>query len=213
MERLPFSDAARGLKHADVSAMLDEQMRLARHDPAAALALLDAASFEQSEPGLDREQVQAWIEEQRAWLTARTRRPGHVEAAVHALATAIDDLKQAVELDARAAEQRVAAAACDAERRCDALIAEAERRLAQKLAQGRRKMREEAGRIRRQAIEDADRILQRAGGHAARLLIDAEARERSAAAAVARSQALQAELLNGIDAAQATVRARLSKAA
>jgi glutamyl-tRNA reductase len=201
MDTLPFGDAARGLKHADVSAMLDEQMRLARHDPAAALALLDAAGFEQSEPGVDREQVQAWIEAQRTWLIGRMQRPGHVEAAVHAFATAIDDLKQAVELDARAAERRAAAAAFDAEQRCDALIAEAERRLAQKLAQSRRKMREEAGRIRREAIEDAERILERAGGHAARLLIDAEARERSAAAAVAQSQALQAELLSGIDAA------------
>jgi hypothetical protein len=213
MDTLPFGDAARGLKHADVSAMLDEQMRLARHDPAAALALLDAAGFEQSEPGVDRDQVQAWIEAQRTWLIGRMQRPGHVEAAVHAFATAIDDLKQAVELDARAAERRAAAAAFDAEQRCDALIAEAERRLAQKLAQSRRKMREEAGRIRREAIEDAERILERAGGHAARLLMDAEARERSAAAAVAQSQALQAELLSGIDAAQASVRARRSKAA
>jgi glutamyl-tRNA reductase len=193
--------------------MLDEQMRLARQDPAAALELLNAAGFEESEPGLDREQVQAWIEAQRAWLIDRTHRPGHVETAVHAFATAIDDLKQAVELDARAAEQRAAAAAFEAEQRCAALIAEAERRLAQRLAQSRRKVREEAGRIRREALDDADRILERAGGLAARLLIDAEARERSAADAVAQARVLQAELLNGIDAAQATVRARRPKAA
>jgi hypothetical protein len=213
MDRLPFSNAARGLRHADVSAMLDEQMQLARQDPAAALQLLDAASFEESEPGVDREQVQAWIEEQRVWLIDRTHTPNHVETAVHAFATAIDDLKQAVELEARNAEHRAASAAFDAEQRCASLIAEAERRLAQKLAQSRRKMREEAERIRREAIDDADRILERAGGVAARLLIDAEERERSAAEAVAQSRALQAELLNGIDAAQATVRARRPKAA
>jgi bacterioferritin-associated ferredoxin len=213
MDRLPFRDAARGFRHTDVAAMLDRQMQLARHDPEAALELLDATSFEESEPGLDREQVRAWVEAQRAWLIDRTHAPNHVEAAVHAFATAIDDLKQAVGLDARAAERRAAAAAFEAEQRCASLIAEAERRLAQKLAQSRRKMREEAERIRREAIDDADRILERAGGVAARLLIDAEERERSAAEAVAQSRALQAELLNGIDAAQATVRARRPKAA
>jgi hypothetical protein len=45
MDRLPFRDAARGFRHTDVAAMLDRQMQLARHDPEAALELLDATSF------------------------------------------------------------------------------------------------------------------------------------------------------------------------
>jgi hypothetical protein len=206
MDRLTFRDAARGFRHADVAAMIDRQMQLARHDPVAALELLDVAGFEESEPGLDREQVRAWVEAQRAWLIDRTHAPNHVEAAVHAFATAIDDLKRALEAGARRSEERAAAAAFGAEERCALLVAEAERKLSERLAKSRRAMRDEASRIRGEAIRDAERILERAGAHAARMLIDADARERQAGAAVATAQALQAELLNGIEAAQAKVR-------
>ncbi|MDX6522685.1 MAG: hypothetical protein QOI17_198 [Gaiellales bacterium] len=205
MDTLPFRNAAHGLRHADVAEMLEQQMHLALDDPAKALELLDGVTFQEQEPGVDHDQVQTWIEAQRAWLVDRTRAQP-IDQALVAFSTAIEDLKRAVEAAARRSEERAAAAALDAEQRCGLLVAEAERKLSEELAKSRRAMRDEASRIRGEAITDAERILERAGAHAARMLIDADARERQASAAVATAHALQAELLNGIEAAQAKVR-------
>jgi hypothetical protein len=206
MDTLPFRNAAHGLRHADVAAMLEQQMQLALDDPAKALELLDGVTFQEQGPGVDRDEVRTWMEAQRAWLIDRTRASQPIDQALVAFSTAIDDLKRALEAGARRSEERAAAAALGAEERCALLVAEAERKLSERLAKSRRAMRDEASRIGGEAIRDAERILERAGAHAARMLIDADARERQASAAVATARALQADLLNGVEAAQANVR-------
>jgi hypothetical protein len=74
-------------------------------------------------------------------------------------------------------------------------------------------MREDAARIRREALDDAERILERAGSHVAHMLIQAEQRERLATEAAEQVRAIQADLLNSIDAAQSTVGIQDFKAA
>jgi hypothetical protein len=213
MDALPFRSTPRGLSHADVRAMLDAQMDLARHDPAAALEQLDATSFSNTAPGVDEREVREWMEAQRRWLRDRVRDPKLVETALTALGAAMEDLRRAIDADARAAERRTAEAVERAERTCEQLISDAERRVARNAAQMRRAIREEAAQLRARALEDAERIVERAGGHAAQLLIAAEERDRAAAAAQAQALQLHAQLLNQIDAAQAAVRDRTRRAA
>jgi hypothetical protein len=206
MEALPFRTAPRGYAHADVRAMLDEQMRLARVDPAAAIDTLDGIDFAETAPGVNAEEVREWMDAQRAWLHGRLHDPQAIQSALTALGCALDDLKRAVDVEARAAERRTADAAERAERRCQELIRDAERRIAKKAAQTRRAVREEAAQLRARALEDAERIVQQAGSHAAQVLLAADERDRAAAEAAAQVSAMNAELLNQIDAAQAAVR-------
>jgi hypothetical protein len=208
MDALPFRSSPRGLSHADVKAMLDNQMELARRDPAAALAHLDRATFSETAPGVDEPEVREWIEAQRRWLRDQQRDPKILDAALTALGAAMEDLRGAVDADARAAERRTVDAVGRAERRCEELISDAERRIARKASQTRRAVRAEAAQLRAQALEDAERIVERAGAHAAKLLIAAEERDREAAEAAARAHELHAMLLNQIDAAQAAVAER-----
>jgi hypothetical protein len=205
MEALPFRNAPRGLGHADVQAMLDGQMAMARRDPAAAMAMLDGTVFSRTSPGVDEREVRDWMDAQRTWLRGRMHDPKAVDDALEALREAMNQLGRAMEADARSVERHSAEAVDRAERRCEELIAEAERRIARKAAQTRRAVREEAARLRSQALEDAERIVERAGSHAARLLIAAEARDSAAEQAAAQAQALQAKVLNQIDAAQAVI--------
>jgi len=193
--------------------MLQQQMDLAMTSPARALELLEGTSFESVEPGVDPAQVLAWMDAQRAWLKDRAGASQATDSAVRALSTAIDDLKRAIEGEARAAEQRTAEAALDAEQRCIALVKDAERQLAHELSQSRCKMLDDATRIRREALDDAERILERAGGHVAHMLIQADQRERLAAEAAAQASAIQARLLNSIDTAQSTVSSQRFNAA
>jgi len=213
MDALPFRSTPRGLSHADVKAMLDNQMELARRDPAAALMHLDRATFSETAPGVDEREVQEWIDAQRRWLRDRQRDPKLVETALTALGTAMEDLRRAVDADARAAERRTAEAVERAERRCEELISDAERRIARKASQTRRAVREEAAQLRARALEDAERIVERAGSHVAKLLIDAEERDRQSMEAATRAHELHAALLNQIDAAQSAVRERSGRAA
>jgi hypothetical protein len=213
MDALPFRSTARGLSHADVRAMLETQMGLARRDPAAALAHLDGTTFSKTAPGVDEREVRDWIDAQRTWLRDRAADPRHIDAALAALGSAMEDLRRAVEADARAAERRTADAVELAERRCAELIADAERRIARKAAQTRRAVRNEAASLRARALEDAERIVERAGSHAAKLLIAAEERDRASAEAAARAHELHAVLLNQIDAAQAAVSERSGRTA
>jgi hypothetical protein len=213
MEAAPFPEAARGFPNADVARMLQQQMELAMTSPARALELLEGTAFEWAEPGVDPAQVLAWMDAQRAWLKDRAGASQGTDGAVRALSTAIDDLKRAIEGEARAAEQRTAEAAVDAEQRCNTLVKDAERQLAHALSQSRRKMRNDAARIRREAVDDAERMLERAGSHVAHMLIQAEQRERQATEAAAQASSIQAELLKTIDAAQSTVSAQHLNAA
>ncbi len=206
MDDLPFRDAARGARHADVAAMLERQMSIALDDPAQALELLDAVTFEEHEPGVDREQLNEWISDQRAWLIGRTK-DGSIESAADRFSTALDDLKRAVETAAQRSERRSSAAAQDATERCAALVENAERKLAKKLAKGTRAMRKEAIQIRAEALKNAERILELAGAQAARLLLDAHDRQHEADEAVAAAHALQEQLLNSIEAAHADMSA------
>jgi vacuolar-type H+-ATPase subunit H len=193
--------------------MLQKQMDLAMTNPTRALELLDETAFEWQEPGVDSAQVLAWMDAQRAWLKDRAGASQATESAVQALSIAIDDLKRAIEGEAHSAGQRAAGAALEAERRCDELVKDAQRQLAHSLSKARRKMREDAARIRREALDDAERMLERAGSHVAHMLIQAEQRERLATEAAAQASAIQAELLNSIDAAQSTISAQHFKAA
>jgi hypothetical protein len=206
MDALPFRTAPRGLAHADVQAMLDAQMDMARRDPAAAIEALDRVTFATTSPGVDEREVRQWMSAQADWLRARMHDPKVIATAVAALGHAMEDLRRAVEIEARAAERRTAGAVERAERRCDELVTQAQRRIARTTAQTRRAVREEAAELRTRALADAERIVERAGSHAAKLLIAAEERERAAVEAGARAQAMHAELLNHIDAAQAAVR-------
>jgi hypothetical protein len=210
MDVAPFPEAARGFPQAEVTLMLQQQMALAMTRPTRALELLDRTSFEWAEPGVDSAQVLAWMDAQRAWLKERAGMSRGTETAVRALSTAFDELKRAIEGEARAAAQRAADAALDAEKRCNELVEDAERQLAHRLAQTTRKMREESARMRREALDDAERVLERAGSLVAHMLIQAEQRERDAAEAAAQASAIQAGLLDSIDAAQSTVRTELS---
>ena len=188
--------------------MLEQQMSIALDDPARALELLDAVTFdEQHEPGVDPVQLNEWMQAQRAWLIGRTEIGSSIDSAAVAFSTAIDELKRAVETAAQRSERRSSAAALDAAERCAALIEGAERTLSKRIAKSRRAMRKEATRIRAEALEDAERTLERAGAHAARVLLDAQERQREADEAVARAHALQAQLLNSIEAAHANMSA------
>jgi hypothetical protein len=206
MHRVPFRSVARGLRHSDVAEMLQKQMELARSDPAAALELLANATMADSSPGVDRDEVHTWMDDQRAWLRGRIQGSNGIDLASSSLSAALDDLKLAVEMSARRAEKHAEIAGAEAERRCAALIAAAERRLAEELSRSRRKMRNDAIRIRKEAQAEAEQLLERARSHVGRMLLDAEQRERETTAAQERTRELQADLLNSIDAAQATVR-------
>jgi hypothetical protein len=208
MSQVPFRSVARGLRKSDVSEMLRQQMEVARDDPAQALELLAGISFADSAPGVDRDEVMAWVEAQRDWLNGRIEGSSVIDKAVDALSNTLDELKRAIESEARRAERRAEAAAADAERRCAALVAGAERTLALKVSQSSHKAREDAAHIRRQALADAEKLLERAGAHAASVLLQAHDQEREAGAAVEQARLTQAELLESIDAAQATVRRR-----
>jgi hypothetical protein len=213
MSKVPFRSVARGLRKSDVSEMLRQQMEVARDDPAQALELLAGISFADSAPGVDRDEVMAWVEAQQDWLNGRIQGSSIqgssvIGKAVDALSSTLDELKRAIESEAGRAERRADAAAADAERRCAALVAAAERTLAQKLSQSSQKAREDADHIRRQALADAEKMLERAGAHAASVLLQAHDQERKASAAVEQARLMQAELLESIDAAQATVRRR-----
>jgi hypothetical protein len=188
--------------------MVETQMGLARCDPVAALAHLDETTFAETAPGVDEREVRDWMDAQRTWLRDRAADPRRVDAALAALGGAMEDLRRAVEADARAAERRTADAVELAERRCAELIADAERRIARKAAQTRRAVREEAAQLRARALDDVERIVERAGSHAAKLMIAAEERDRASAEAQAQARELHAVLLNQIDAAQAAVRDR-----
>ena len=81
MDALPFRSTPRGLSHADVRAMLQTQMSLARRDPAAALAHLDATTFSETAPGVDKQEVRDWMDAQRGWLRDRAAGPKRVDRA------------------------------------------------------------------------------------------------------------------------------------
>jgi hypothetical protein len=215
MDSLPFSNAPRGLAHADVARMVASQMELARENPAAAIALLNQAAFEEAEPGADPAEVLEWMRSQREWLLGRLEEPSvnSVEDAIEAFGGAVEQLRQAVALEARNAEARATAAAAEAQERCDAMVQHAEERLASNLARARRKIRKEGERIRQEALADADRLMDRAGKHAAALLMKAERREQKAASDLARVREIEAGLLGNIEAARSTIGSRPPQAA
>lgn len=210
METVPFQTVDRGLCKDDVAEMLRAQMELARSNPARARELLDAVALRTAEPGIDADEVGRWMESQRAWLEERLPvtppEPNDpVQEALGRFGDAIAEVQNALNLEVQAALARVEAMEADAEVRYLALIAATQDRLDQKLDRARRKIRKDQARAHRQAVADAERILERAGLEAARVLIDAEERKAVAVEAEDRARAVQARLIDGIDAARSSV--------
>jgi len=206
MESVPFATVSRGLHHDDVVQMLERQMELARTDPVSALELLDGVTLRAAEPGLDAAEVHDWMAQQRVWLHGQLPQAGGIEAALGALEAAMNQLRQALTDDVGAAERRASAIIAAAEHRAAEMVADAERRIDESLARARRRTRKDAEKIRERARDDAERVLQRAGGRAAELLLEAEREQEAAAQAVAEAHELQHRLVNGIDAARASMR-------
>jgi hypothetical protein len=211
MEAVPFQTVGRGLCSDDVAEMLRAQMELARSNPRRALELLDSVSLRPAEPGIDADEVGRWMESQRSWLQERLpmvldESSDPVQEALDRFGSAITDLREAVSAEVEAALSRVEAMEADAELRHLAMLATAQERLDEKLARTRRKIRKDATRAHRQAVADAERILERAGLEAVRVMIEAEARQAEAVKIEDRVRAVQTRLIDGIDAAQASVR-------
>lgn len=205
MQHVPFRTVDQGFAPDDVAKMLQAQMELARSEPEEALARLAEIELQPAAPGLDPEEVTAWVEAQRDWLTRRVAAVSPISAAAQAFASAADGLKRAVELELHASEARIS----DCERATtasyQASLAAAQASLDASLSEARQMIRSDAKKIRRKALQDAERILERAGREAARILMEAEGERRRAHASAEQSRRVKEELLSTIDAAKASV--------
>jgi hypothetical protein len=211
MQHVPFQTVEQGLAREDVAVMLQAQMELARSQPEEALARLAEVELRTASPGLDREEVGAWVEAQRDWLTRRVSAATPISAAVEAFALAADDLKRAVDLELHATEARISDCEKATTASYQASLAAAQASLDARLSEARQMIRRDAKKIRRKALEDAERILDRAGRAAARILMEAEGERRRAYASAEQSRTVQEELLASIDAAKASVSSDPSK--
>jgi hypothetical protein len=205
MQHVPFQTVDQGLAREDVAEMLQAQMELARSQPEEALTRLAEVELRRDSPGLDPEEVGAWVEAQRDWLTRRIAAATPISAAVEAFASAADGLKRAVDLELHASEARISDREKATTASYQASLAAAQASLDASLSEARQLIRRDAKKIRRKALEDAERILDRAGREAARILMEAEGERRRAHARAEQSRSVQEELLASIDAAKASV--------
>jgi ElaB/YqjD/DUF883 family membrane-anchored ribosome-binding protein len=216
MDTFPFRTVDHGFDREDVVGMLAAQMELARTDPRRALELLSMVELRLSEPGVDADEVEAWVEAQRTWLTTQVPETtpcgasGRFANAVSSVSDAIATLQEALEEELQRFERRMEDVLAESARVHEEQLLAAQRRMDEKLDRARRKTRKDAQRIREEAIDDAQRILEQAGLEAARRLIDADTQRREASSAAASARELQEELLGSIDAARAIVTTRES---
>jgi hypothetical protein len=195
MGSAPFLPSSPGFDRDSVQRFLSVQLELARRFPPAALVHLGAAEFPMSDDGFAPDDVSAWLEQQRAWLSDRVS----AGSAAERVASALDELKSdlgrdASEIAAQSAEQRAAAAAA-----CAKLVEDADAAVRSLVDQARRDLQSQLEALLDGARAESASLLEQARARAGELLLEAEQERHRAEELAHRIESVQRSTLAAID--------------